>query len=76
MTSIVFTGTGTVHFLVVLLHKSLSTGRITPNPILESIPDCLLFLRRQSGFLGIENTALLAIGILNRVINANIPKVQ
>ena len=73
---IVFTGPGGVHFLVVLMNQSPATFRVPPNPVLESIPDGLLLLGRQSGLPGVEDSAFFSVRILHGVINTDIPQVQ
>ena len=74
--SVVFAGPGAVHFLVVLLHQRRPPLRVLPYPVLESIPNKLLLLRRQGGFLGIEDPFLLAVRVGDGIIDAGIPEVQ
>ena len=42
--AVVLTGTGGVHFLIVLAHQGLAAFRVPPNPVLKGVPDGLLFL--------------------------------
>ena len=75
MGPVVFAGTGGVHFLVVFIYQSLPPFRVFPNPVPKSIPDGLLFLGGQSGFLCVQHSALLAVCVLHRVIDTDIPQV-
>ena len=68
VTAIIFTGTGRVHFLVVLAHQSLAAFRVSPDPVPKGFPDCLLFLSRQGGLLGIQYAALFSVCVLYGVI--------
>ena len=76
MASVILAGAGAVHFLVVLAYQGLPPFRVSPNPVLEGIPNGLLFLCGQGGFLGVQHPAFLAVCVLNGVINANIPEIQ
>ena len=76
MRAIILTRSGGVKKFIVLGGKSFSSVRISPNPISERILDCLLFLLCQGSFFFIENTLLLAIRILNRIIDTNIFQIQ
>ena len=76
MTAIILTGSGGVKEFVVLGGKGFSSVRISPNPISECILDCLLFLLCQGSFFFVENTLLLTICILNRIIDTNIFQIQ
>src|SRR5699024_11822239 len=51
--AVVFTGTGAVHFLIVLADQSLAAVRVFPNPVFESVPDRLLLLGGQGGLFEI-----------------------
>ena len=73
--AIILTGTGGVHFFVVLAHQSLAALRIFPDPVLEGFPDSLLLLGSQSGLLGVQHAALFSVCILNGVINSHITQV-
>ena len=75
MAAIILTGTGGVHFFVVLAHQSLAALRIFPDPVLEGFPDSLLLLGSQSGLLGVQHAALFSVCILNGVINSHITQV-
>ena len=75
MAAIILTGTGGVHFFVVLAHQSLAALRVSPNPIAESVPDGLLLLGGQGGLLGIQHTALFSVCVLYGVIDTDIPQV-
>ena len=75
MAAVILAGAGGVHFLVVLAHQSLTALRVFPNPVLESIPDSLLLLGCQRGFLGVQHPALFAVCVLHRVIDTDIPQV-
>ena len=76
MLSVIFTGSGTVHLLVVLPHQLFTPFRILPEPISESVTDRLLLLRRQSGLLGVQNAALLAVCFFYFVINPHVAEIQ
>ena len=76
MRAIILTRSGGVKKFVVLGGKGFSSVRISPNPISERILDCLLFLLCQGRFFFVENTLLLAIRILNRIIDTNIFQIQ
>lgn len=43
MAAIILTGTGGVHFFVVLAHQSLAALRVSPDPVPKGFPDSLLF---------------------------------
>ena len=62
MTAIVFTRSGRVKKLIVLCDKCFTTARVFPNPVTESILNCLLFLLCQSRFFFIQNTLCLPSG--------------
>ena len=74
--AIIFTGTGRVHFLVVLAHQSLAAFRISPDPVPKGFPDRLLFLGSQGGLLGVQHAALFSVCVLYGVIDTDIPQVQ
>ena len=76
VSAVVFTGTGGVHFLIVLADQSLAAVRVFPNPVFESVPDRLLLLGGQGGLFGIQHPALFAVCILYGVIDTDIPQVQ
>ena len=76
MASVILAGAGAIHFFVVLAHQGLPPFRVSPNPVLEGIPNGLLFLCGQGGFLGVQHPAFLAVCVLHSVINANIPEIQ
>ena len=74
--SVIFAGANTVEQLIVFLHKGFASVRILPYPVAEGVLDGLLFLlRKRCGFL-IQNALFLALGILDGVIDANIPEIQ
>ena len=75
MAAVVLAGAGAVHFFVVLCHKNAAAVRVAPYPVLERIPDCLLLLGGEGGFLGVENAALLAVRVLHGVVNADVSEV-
>ena len=75
MAAIIFTGTGRVHFLVVLAHQSLATLRVSPDPVPKGFPDRLLFLSCQGGLLCVQNPALFSVCVLYGVIDTDIPQV-
>ena len=74
--AVILAGTSAVHFLVVLPYQRFAPLRVFPNPVLERIPDKLLFLRGKGGFLGVEDTALPSVCVLNGIVDANIAEVQ
>ena len=76
MASVVFAGACAIHFLVILPHQCLTAFRVLPNPIFESIPDCLLLLGGEGGFFGVENAPFLAVRVLHGVVNADIAQIQ
>ena len=76
MAAIIFTGTGRVHFLVVLAHQSLATLRVSPDPVPKGFPDRLLFLSSQGGLLGVQHAALFSVCVLYGVIDTDISQVQ
>ena len=75
MAAIILTGTGGVHFFVVLAHQSLTAFRVSPDPVLKGFPDRLLFLSGQGSLLGIQHTALFSVCVLYGVIDTDIPQV-
>ena len=72
VSAVVFTGTGGVHFLIVLADQSLAAVRVFPNPVFESVPDRLLLLGGQGGLFGIQHPALPAVRVLHRVVDTDI----
>ena len=76
VSAVVFTGTGGVHFLIVLADQSLAAIRVFPNPILKSVPDGLLLLGGQGSLFGIQHPALFAVCIFYGVVDAYVPQVQ
>ena len=50
--------------------------RFFPYPVLECILDGLLFLLGKRGLFFVENTLLLSVCVLNRVVDTHIPKIQ
>ena len=74
--AVILAGTGAVHFLVVLPYQRFAPLRVFPNPVLERIPDKLLLLRGKGGFLGVEDTALPSVCILNGIVDANVAEIQ
>ena len=76
MAAVILPGTGAVHFLVVLPNQRFAALRVFPNPVFESVLDKLLLLCRQGGFLCVQDAALMAVCVLNGVIDADIPEVQ
>ena len=74
--AVILAGTSAVHFLVVLPYQRFAPLRVFPNPVLERIPDKLLLLRGKGGFLGVEDTALPSVCVLNGIVDANIAEVQ
>ena len=76
MATIVFTRSGGVKQFIILGHKCFTAVRVFPNPVSERILDCLLFLLCQSSFLFVQHTLLLAIRILNGVVDTNIFQIQ
>ena len=76
MRAVVLTGTVGIEKLVVLCDKLLSSVRVSPNPILERIFDCLLLLLCKGRFLGVQHTSFLAVGVSYGVIDTNITQIQ
>ena len=76
MAAVILAGTSAVHFLVVLPYQRFAPLRVFPNPVLERIPDKLLLLRGKGGFLGVEDTALPSVCILNGIVDTNVAEVQ
>ena len=74
--AVILAGTSAVHFLVVLPYQRFAPLRVFPNPVLERIPDKLLLLRGKGGFLGVEDTALPSVCVLNGIVDANIAEIQ
>ena len=71
MAAIILTGTGRVHFFVVLAHQSLAALRVFPDPVPEGFPDSLLFLSSQGGLLGASSTWRLFVCDLYGVIDTD-----
>ena len=76
MAAVILTGTGAVHFLVVLPYQCFAPLRVFPNPVLERISDELLLLRSEGRFLAVENTAFPSVCILDGIVDTNIAEVQ
>ena len=74
--AIVFTGSGAVEQLVVLLHQRNAPLGVLPDPVCKSVLDDLLFLLCQHGFTLVQHTFGLALGILDGVVDADILQVQ
>ena len=75
MLPVILAGADAVHFLVVLAHQRLPPLWVLPNPVPEGFPDCHLLLGGKGGFFGVEYPALPPLGVLNGVIDADIPQV-
>ena len=75
MGAVVLTRASGVKKLVVLCDKLLPSVGVSPNPVLESVLDCLLLLLCQGGLLGIEHTPLFAIGVSYGVIDTHIAQI-
>ena len=74
--AIVFTGSGAVEQLVVLLHQRNAPLGILPDPVCKGILDDLLFLLRQHSLPLVQHTLGFALGILDGVVDADILQVQ
>ena len=76
VTAVIFPWAGAVHFLIVLPNQCLTALGFCPNPVPERIPDQLLLLSRQRGFLGVQHPLFVSVRILNGVVHLHIPEVQ
>ena len=76
MRTVILTRSRGVEQFIILGDKLLSSVGVSPNPFLERILDSLLFLLGEGGFLGVEYTAFLAIGVGYSVIDTNVTEVQ
>src|SRR5699024_11777468 len=74
--AVIFPGSCGIKLLVVLGHQSFPAAGIFPEPVLEGVFHGLLLLLCQGGGLLVENTALLAVGILHGVVDADVLEVQ
>ena len=74
--SVILTGAGRVEQFVVLLHQCNAPLGVLPDPVRKSVLDDLLFLLCQHGFPLVQHPFGLALGILDRVIDADIFQVQ
>ena len=72
MRAVVLTGTVGIEQLVIPGNKLLPPVGVLPNPILERIFDCLLFLLGKGCFLGIEYTTFLSVWVCNGVIDTHV----
>ena len=72
---VVLAGPGGVVEVVVLADKGLPPVGVFPNPVPESVLDGLLLLLGQSGFIPVENTALLAVRVGDGVVDAHVTEV-
>ena len=75
VTAVIFPWAGAVHFLIVLPNQCLTALGVCPNPVPERIPDQLLLLCRQRGFLGVQYPLFVSVRILNGVVHLHIPEV-
>ena len=76
MGAIVLTRTSTVEQFVILFHQFRTTIRVFPHPVLERILNGLLFLLGEGGLLFVQNPLLLAVCILHRIVDTDIPQIQ
>ena len=74
--AVILPGTGTVKLLVVLGHQPFPAAGIFPEPVLEGVFHGLLLLLCQGGGLLVKDAALLAVGILHGVVDADVLEVQ
>ena len=70
--AVIFAGTGAVEQFIILFHQCLSAFRVTPDPVLESVLDCLLFLLSERGFLFVQDTLFIALRIFNGIVNPGV----
>lgn len=75
MLPVVAAGPDRVIEFIVLLAQVGTSGRVFPNPILESLPDLLLLLLSQHGFFGVEHAAGGAVRIMDGIIYPCVPQV-
>ena len=76
MLSVVFTRTGGVEKLVILLNQFVPPRRVFPYPFLKCVLDGLLLLLGKRGLLGVEHTLLSAVRILDGVVNTHVAQIQ
>ena len=74
--TVVLTGAGGIEQFIIPGDKRLPPVRVFPNPFLERILDCLLFLLCEGRFLGVQHTAFLAVRVCYGVINAHVTQIQ
>ena len=74
--AVIFPGSCGIKLLVVLGHQPLPAAGIFPEPVLKGVLDGLLLLLCQGGGLLVEDAALLAVGILHGVVDADVLEVQ
>ena len=76
MASVILTGTGGVEQFIVEGNKGLSAFRVFPEPVRKGILDGLLLLLGKGGFLLVQHTPFLTIGILHGVVDTHITQIQ
>ena len=76
MLSVVFTWTGGIEKLVVLLNQIVPPRRVFPYPFLKCVLDGLLLLLGKRGLLGVEHALFSAVRILNGVVDTNVAQIQ
>ena len=74
--SVVLAGTGGIELLVIPLDKLMPPLRVLPHPIPKGILDGLLLLLGERRFLLVEDTALLAVQLLDRVVDTHVAEIQ
>ena len=74
--AVIFAGTGAVEQFIILCHQCLPAFRVTPDPVPESVLDCLLFLLSEGRFLFVEDTLFIALCIFNGIVNPGVFQIQ
>ena len=74
--AVVFAGSGGIEQLVVPCDQSVPPVGVAPYPVPESVPDGLLLLLGEGGFLGVEYAPIPAVRIVLGIVDAHVAQIQ
>ena len=74
--AVVFAGSGGIEQLIVPCDQGVPPVGVTPYPVPESVPDGLLLLLGEGGFLGVEYTPLPAVRVVLGIVDAHVAQIQ
>ena len=74
--AVVFAGSGGIEQLVIPCDQGVPPVGVAPYPVPESVPDGLLLLLGEGGFLAVEHAPLPAVRIVLGIVDAHVAQVQ